>query len=373
TVCIALIFVILKYDVIGYDTYVPSDSQIQSCAVSIHQLMPLSQRVRLDDFGSRYISPIEYRMANMEIQIQGNPNVMALARKAAKEQLECRIFDYYDGIEEMPEYIETLNKQENYQSIGFGYKLRNGRTIYRDYIIDLADADTLALLSEIFNDSDYKIGSTPVFNDHWKTTFEAVYCMNNFKGRAIQLTPDMQAKLIETYQKEYMGLTLDTVMHVMPVGTIDFMVTHNDRSHLNYSDEMEVYPQFTETIALLRTYGFDMEEKMTADDVESISVYGNVYNGKPSYYRGAPLEKAMAYDTSVEDSTIKYTDKEQIQQILDSVINDRFSWQLGDFADYFDDQYNIEVRFMVDDNTYSSYRFIKGQIPDFVKISEKNN
>ena len=64
--CVALIFVVFRYDVTGFDTYVPADSQLQSCAVSIKGLMPLQQDIQVNDFGNHYLSASEYRMANME-------------------------------------------------------------------------------------------------------------------------------------------------------------------------------------------------------------------------------------------------------------------------------------------------------------------
>jgi ABC-2 type transport system permease protein len=34
-VCVALIFIIFRYDVFGYNAYVPNDSELQSCAISL--------------------------------------------------------------------------------------------------------------------------------------------------------------------------------------------------------------------------------------------------------------------------------------------------------------------------------------------------
>ena len=83
--CVMLIYLIFRNDVLGFDTYVPADDQLQSCAVSIEQLMPLSRDIYLENSGRLYIGADEYRMINMEIQ--GNPSVIELARKAAKEKL----------------------------------------------------------------------------------------------------------------------------------------------------------------------------------------------------------------------------------------------------------------------------------------------
>lgn len=362
--CTALIFIVLRYDVTGYDTYVPSDAQLQSCAVSIEELMPLVQNVRVSPFGFHHLRSNEYRMANM--QLQGNPSVMELARKAAKQQLVYCYFDAYEELRENPENIEIIKRQEHYQLVSFGYHLRNGKTIYRRYYIDTADADTMRLLSDIFEDCAYKTGSTPLFNDNWDIAFDAVRCESNFKFKELGLTPDTQARLVETYQKEYMALTLDDIIHVIPVGTLDF-VTKHENGRTSYSGKMIVYPQFVETIALLKEYGFDMEEKLTADDVKEIQVE-KVYDA--SDY----LSEDTAYQvTTSEAETVEYTDKEQIQQILDSVINSSYLWEISSFADYIDNQYDIRVIYHVEDGVSSYYRFVRGQIPDFVKISEKNN
>lgn len=366
--CTALLFVVLRYDMTGYDTYVPADAQLQSCAVSIHQLMPLTQDAQVSEFGFHHLGAAEYCMANMELQ--GNPSVMELARKAAKEQLTCRYFDYYEGIEESPEYIETVSRQEHYRPIAFGYKLLNGKVIYREYNIDIANEDTLRLLADIFADYDYKLGSTPLFNDSWNIAFDAVRCESNFKRADIKLTADMQARLIGTYQKEYTGLALDTVMNVIPAGAIDFATkSRGGNGYTSYSGKMLVYPQFVETIALLREYGFDMEETLTADDVEMIRVRKNVYSGSSRY-----VTESVPYiymDDEAETVAAEYTDKEQIQQILDSIVSDGLSWQVSGFANYLDKQYYIEIRYDTEDSTYSDYSFIEGKIPDFVKLSKK--
>lgn len=372
--CTALIFIVFRYDVTGYDTYVPADAQLESCAVSISGLIPLGQEVRVNEFGMHILSPGEYRMANMELQ--GNPSVMELARKAAKEQLSIRYFDYYEGIEESPEYIETIERQSNYRRIDFGYKLSNGKTIYRTYIIDIADADTLRLLSDIFDDTDYKIGSTPLFNDSWNLTFDAVSFESNFRREEVELTPQMQAELIGVYQKEYMKLTLDSIMHTAPVGAVDFLFRDREDNTISfsYTGTMYVYPQFTETIALIREYGVDMQEKLNAQDVAMVSVHKEGDSSNSLIYRSpyntfnSFIRRRTVY-TDVDSEETEYTDKEQIQQILDSIVSDRVIWMATDYTDFYEGQYRVEIEYEKKDfsNSSISYRFIKGKMPSFIQ------
>lgn len=376
-VCTALIFVVLRYDVTGYDTYVPSDAQIQSCAVSIQDLIPLSQNYLFDTSRMYYRQSDEYCMANMALQ--GNPSVMELARKAAAEQLTYQYIDYYEGIEGSPEYIALVDRQANYREIVYGYKLLNGQTIYRSYIIDLADEDTLRLLSDIFGDSDYKLGATPLFNEEWDVTLDMLQCENHFVQKEIALTPEMQENLIKTYQKEYVALSLDTVMQVIPSGTIDFARSvqghGHSRGYTSYCGEMPVYPQFSETIALLKEYGFDMEKKLMAADVESIRVQKHAAAAvTDEYYVGTPVDTAQPLDSgwdipadAAKEESVKYT-QAQIQQILDNVVSEGVcSWKMNQFAGYIDDLYTIDIRYHTQDGTNSNYRFIKGQIPAFIE------
>ena len=230
----------------------------------------------------------------------------------------------------------------------FGYKLQNGKTVYRKYIIDVADPETIRLLADIFEDPEYKLGSTPLFDADWDIAFDCVRCENNFKAAKIDLTPEMQAELVETYRKEYMELTLDTVMHKIPVGTIDFR-TERDHVSSSYSDEMIVYPQFTGTIALLREYGFDMEEKLTAEDVGSVI-----------------LRTHASHASEGENDAVEYTDKEQIQQILDSIVSDGLVNPVIRFTDLYDERYDIDVQYNAENGIKYYYRFLRSKLPDFV-------
>ena len=370
--CVILIYLIFRNDVLGYDTYVPADDQLQSCAVSIDQLLPLSRDIYRQNGGRLYIGSDEYRMINMEIQ--GNPSVMELARKAAKEKLSYRSFEYYDGIEKTDLYIKTREKEKSYRQVSFGYKLLNGENIYRRYVIDLADAETLKLLSDIFNDYDYKLGSTPMFKSGWNVTFEAVQCIGNFKSDVIRLTPEMQSKMIEAYQSEYTKLTLDTVINTIPSGTIEFLKTTeekdanvNHKGYEIYIGKMYVYPQFTKTLALLKEYGFDMEEKLTAEDVKSVSVTKN-YDETQTDGSVQSTYSTGEWGEAYEKNVVEYTDKKQIQQILDSIVSDSFSWSIGYYTDFFDEQYTIELN-MEDSKDELPYFhcFVSGKKPEFIQ------
>jgi len=385
--CTALIFIIFKNDVLGFNTYVPADSQLQSCAVSIEELMPISKSIHVPYAYNGYyeyysIGYNEYRMKHMEIQ--GNPSAMALARKAAKEGLTYAEIDYYEGSEEDSAYKEIMEKQAGYRNVSFGYRLLNGKTVYRRYTIDIADAETLKLLSDIFNSYDYKLGSIPLFTEGWDEEYAVVSCTNNWKSADIKLTHGKQAKLLETYQSECTKLTLDTVMHTPPVGKIAFFTADEiKRKYLNRntysSDGMLIYPEFTKTIALLKEYGFDMNGQITADDVASITVHDHNfddYDTEMLYSERDIFTVEETVFTSYMEELIntKYTDKEEIQQILDSILSADWYWLVSEYAEFYETRYSVYIEYeKEDDADYYGYLFKKGCVPNFVEKNSNKN
>lgn len=350
--CTLLIFIIFRYDVLGYNTYVPADEQLQSCAVSIEDLMPVSQEYRLPNGSYYYVSNTRYCMEHMEIQ--GNPSVMELARKAAKENFDGSNYDAYDDD----------STTEKYRRIIFGYKLLNGKTIYRKYWVNILDEETKRLLADVFDDYDYKIGATPAFNESWNVNFDIAYCENSFKSGSIELTPQLQAKLLETYQSEYTKLTLDTVMNTYPLG--DFQLSQRGDSRFDYTlggQGLLIYPQFTATIALLAENGFDFNEKVTAEDVDRIVV---AYND----FVEADEEPYDDYGEYQYYLCPDITEKEQIQEILDNILNTSWKWQVGSYTDFFDDDgktdyFDLIIHFKNREEPYY-YLFMKGKTPDFM-------
>lgn len=350
-VCLALLILIFAKDVLGFNTYVPLDTQLQSCAVSINDVMDVTRTVRKNSRYERHTSymmtsAMEYRMDSM--QIQGNPSAMALARKAAKEGLR---YTYYNEEAGSPEYQRLWEQQKDYCDIVFGYQMLDGRQIYRRYVIDLADAGTRALLDEIFQDYDYKIGSSPVLNSGWSEEYIQAYCRSSFNTGEVGLTPGRQAKLLETYQSEYIRLTLADVMTTYPVGSMTFLTKEDVEEFSRYGyveGAYLIYPQFTETIALLKEYGFDYYEGVAVETISEIRVYAG-----------------WGDDGNI---VLSYTDKEQIAQLLDSIVsgminegNRACSKEL-----YEDSVYCSIIGAVAAAEGGNYYYFKKDRIPDFV-------
>lgn len=343
-VCLALIVVIFKCDVLGYNTYIPSDNEISGCAVSINDLLEIS--VHEDsDIGWRYsyISGKDYRMQNMNIS--DNPSIMALARKAVKDQINPN-----SGKFPASEYYYDIcgNDDSKYRSIEFGYHLKNGKTVYRQYYIDLNDKESVKLLGDIFNDTEYKTASMPLFSSDNKK-YVAIDCENNYTQDTLKLPADKMQELINTYKSEYMELTLNDVMTKLPVGNITF-TTYGSYA---YYDAYKIYPQFKKTIELIKECGFDYESSEYQRNIENVRIY----------------DYGIDYDYDYEDMpNVEYSDDNEISELMSTLIRSDLVQGVYGYTPIEYNDYNIEVSYWENGSVNTDYyEFVKGRIPQFVQ------
>ena len=365
--CLILIVVVLKYDVLGYNTYVPSEKELTGCAVSINGLMNIDVEERTTKYGYQYTSALDYRFEHMNVI--DNPSVMALARKAAADNLQYTKYDYYEGIEESPEFQEIQEKEEGYREIAFQYTKKNGKKVCRQYVIDVSDEDTLGLLAEVFADSDYKLGAFPVLANGWKKVYSQVDCDSNDFSGTVKLSPERQAKLFEVYQSELLDLTLDEVMNEIPIGNITFLLKgYAMNEYGGYEEGYKIYPSFVATIELLKEYGFDYTKDLTTEQTKEIRVSKYCEDLIDSEVGVETATAERVYSTArTNEVVIKYTDVESKEAILASAINREL---LSGVSYYFDmDDSDEEVIAYYDDNGIDEsnyYCFSKANKPDFI-------
>ena len=353
--CVGLIVLIFKYDALGYNSYVPAEHELDHCAISIEGLFELYDR----DEDYSYVSPSEYRMKYMELR---GEDVLRLTQKLASEGLHYKEYNSYEGIEDDPEYRATQLKEEGYRSVLVGYFLTDGSELYRRYYYDINDNESKQLVAHIFNSIDYKLGSTPVFRSGWNKDMIEIMCINNAHGDTVAITKQQQNKLMDTYQAEYMTLTFDEVLEQLPVGEMEFVFQGNGKRSRIYASDYKVYPEFVNTIALMKEYGFDFEQDFELETIESLNLVrydaDDLLEGEEIFELSDPLE-------------VTYTDDDKIQQLLDCLVYQ----ELADIGQYYPTNYAYDVYIIMlqEDGTreYRYMSFLDDEIPSFVEEDMK--
>lgn len=365
--CLILIVVVFKYDVLGYNTYVPDEQELAGCAVSIYDLLDINVEKRSERYGYQYIDAQEYRFDNMNVL--DNPSVMALANKAATDGLKLKEYDYYEGIEDSPEYEEIEYQEQNYRLISFKYTKNNGKEIYRRYWIDIADEESLALLADIFNDTDYKLGAFPILSNGWKKEYGSIECRSKDFIDTVKLSAERQARLFEVYQSDLMKLTLDDVRNTMPLGNITFYenTDHHQYAYGGSEDGYKIYPQFTATIELLKEYGFDYTEELATDRIKKVIV--GIYSEELEEDFDGEYAVAVQSDSYYNSEIVlEYTKKESIEAIMQNVYNDELMYGLYSYLSPCYDSGEVTV-YYDDEGVESSniYYFLDGEAPNFIE------
>lgn len=373
-ICIVIsLFVaaVFQFDIFGYDRYIPKVSDISSAAV-VSDFLESNASQYFNEMGfhneTRYdsITSIEYASDNdiesmlmREMNIKDKEAVVALAKLG----------------------VANLSSEWRADSIServlISYKLKSGKKVQRVYNIDFDAA--IKELSSIYDDEGYKTGMYPILSEDLKNIVSVDF--NGIRDNDKHLTSENGdlAKLTEVYKKELMSLKYDTKVKSYPFASIRFNdadaqkildAAYKDRGNYSdyssdskYSDLMDdvgyypVYPEFKETVAMLKAMGVDVKEKMSVEDIDRIEV---------SEFKPEQIE--TYYDSYNETGTKVFTDAKDIEEILDKVVvcDSPYKEDLNE-----DVNFNVLIYLKSDvSDAYGGglqYHFKRGDIPENVK------
>ena len=372
-----------QFDIFGYDSYIPSASQIKSTAVISNLLESNSEqyynKVEISDgyYNDSFVdvdyasdSKIEADQIN-KMDIQNKDAVLELARQ---------------GIEAAKYDLELYG---NFDKVLISYKLKNGRTVGRVYYVDL-DQSTSGL-SSVYADESYKKSSYPILSENPENIVSVDFngIMDN-DTHIVFHDDELKKKFVETYKKELMNLDYETKLKSYPFASIrfnnefmedalkkyaGFNYTSDSTTAVNskwenvYANSLEsvgfypIYPEFKETLALLKEMDVEVIYKFPAEYVESIDVsYNNWENNDPDNN----IEEVESYSSETTPKT--FTDNRDIEEILDKLVicDSPYKENLNEDRNYaaIINTGNLESSAY---RGYNSYGFKKGNIPDIIK------
>ncbi len=353
-ICVIGIMAILLLDVFGYDTYIPNEDKVESYSVSIDGF---------DWFysGSLHFDYSTYRMEN--IKIKDNESVRKLLEHAVSITRPARTGSF--DMAEEGEY--------EYTSMSVRYNLKNGKYVYRNYLINRADEQVMQWVGDMYNDLQYKKGAYPILAENFTQNYIGIILDYAYCSEGIQLSKERMSKLVETYQKELAELSFEEIMTEYPIAKLAFAIPFDEGSSMedirvestqsaygfDYKDAdtgYKIYPSFTETLALLKEYGAKPVNEIPVSDVTRIEIEDS----------SQEVDDHDGFLTKLV--TIEYyRQPEEIAQILPSLVNNQL---IGDYIvsnKKVESNIHIRVTYYYDGKEmYENFEFKKGEIPDFV-------
>lgn len=355
-ICVLVIF---KLDVLGYDTYIPAENKVESYAVSFGR-----QSYVYPAYGNTF----DYCMDNMTIA--DNESTRRLLEYAAEITRDARTGSR-DGYSEYSEYCSLVVR----------YNLENGKEVYRNYLINIADEQVLKWLADTYNDIQYKLGVYPVLAENSGMTYVGLELRGTYASDELPLSEEKMQRFLEVYRRELTNLSFEEICNEYPVAKMSLAVSQveDTKATLQYIAATEqkptieagalsdyaresgylIYPSFTRTLALLEEYGADLGNELPVEDVISIYVedYSREVYDEDGYYN----KLYVAEYTAEEGQT------EQIAQILSAIRSDNLNKEFY-FGEDESANMNVSVVFYYDGKQYEygNFSFKKDMIPEFV-------
>ena len=372
-----------QFDIFGYDSYIPSASQIKSTAVISNLLESNSEQY----YNKVEISDGYYNDSFVDVDYASDSKIEAdLIKKMDIQNKDAVLELARQGIEAAKYDLEPHG---DFDRVLISYKLKNGRTVGRVYYVDL-DQSTSGL-SSVYADESYKKSSYPILSENPENIVSVDFngIMDN-DTHIVFHDDELKKKFVETYKKELMNLDYETKLKSYPFASIRFnngfmedalkkyagfnyksdsTSATNSKWDNIYASSLEsvgfypIYPEFKETLALLKEMDVEVIYKFPAEYVQSIDVsYNDWENNDPDNN----IEEVESYSSETTPKT--FTDKKDIEDILDKLVicESPYKENLNE-----DRNYAAIINTGNSESSayrgYNSYGFKKGNIPDIIK------
>lgn len=333
-VFVGVVFAIFRFDLFGYDRYLPATEKLASGGIYCDLLDP--------DATSQYHSTVEYTEGWYGVTFDAMPSStladeMQISDDQGLELLHTIAAQgVHDAAEDRDRFLrghgrsyEVEEDDAAFHNVTIAWHLRNGRTVYRSYLVNVSGVRTA--LEAVYDLDAYKTAMYPVLSLTADDVAGINYKEEDECSHVKLSGADTKAALLAAYQEELKALTSETRAQEMPIAEIQFKTNENQALIQKLRDEggnytlfnhyyyYPIYPSFTKTIALLRACGVEVGGMVTPEKTASITL---------SYQGVAISEEEMApADTELGQRQRKYlsddsramltvTDPEQIREIL---------------------------------------------------------
>lgn len=324
---VTAIFILFRFDVFGYDYYVPTN--VKSQAIYVQDIGYLNMY---------HENHSDWCIENMELMPSDASN--RFIEQAIEDTEQC--YENYRLSEEGDEY---------YSNMYVKHQLENGKTVYRRYVINLENELAQQCLQEIYNTEAYKLGTYPILSDGWKKNYNAIEVVTAYAEDSFVLSKEKMTKLIQTYQRELKNLSFEEVWSESPIAELDFgnKSTSKEYSYHYYEYESgyKIYDSFTQTIALLEEYGCIMKTVLPVEQILSVSIEDwSVENDD----KNGEIDKVMQVEYTQQDV-------DKLTEILQNIE----SSSLLDGINYYHNRYAVEISitYMLNDKEYNRYFVFK--------------
>lgn len=391
----ALIFLIFRYDVLGYDGYIPAEDKIESIAFVPEYYEDPTFSTRFDGQGN-YMSYQEYSAKYM--YLTDVAEVCELAENSMRE---------YDKIDRYNYSAVREDSGAWWSQATVIYRLKSGRQVSRSLWVNVEDDQTVRLLDKIIGSEEFKKGYFSGASDNIENIVASGrYQVSASFGNTVyqeKMSREQIEEFLKAYRKDLESADFSGIKESVPVGIVTlyfseqiagsaYMGGYMERATRGWNVGMNIYPFYKESIACLKKNGCYTGVQLKWEDVEKIQVMNGNYDIAEELQK--QLDESGDREETFEDPNIlleigasqnyfgydtdtrvyaEYTDPEQIKEIVSAVYANELVRKDWDNGKALDRNYSVTVYFKTDSpmtrnyGASAEYGFLEGQIPGFVK------
>lgn len=368
------IIAVFRFDLTGYDTYKPSENEFESASIYVsnirdHQDYGLPYYYESNGMTHstwRYLSMNDYVIENMKFtdyEIVSKLADAGILESEREKEIRYSNQDYAEN----PEGFWT--------ALEVGYTLKNGKTIYRNYRVNVTELRDV--FDQMYTTAEYKNGTVPVLA-YTDDNITGIYETHTSEIREVEADDALRAEILAAYKEEMTALTLEERATVSPITSLrfltiaeyDYICSISKQNNPNYTGDFRledmntvnffpVYPSFEKTLGLLAEAGIEDLGPVQVEDVLRIEIIGDYYTDEGA--RTIALE-----DDGTSESLA------DMKSVIDVIVHQELA-QLNGLQPM---EYGITVRvYMKDANEgmvisnqeFIPYLFPPEDIPQFVK------
>ncbi|MBQ8598173.1 MAG: hypothetical protein IJ409_10325 [Lachnospiraceae bacterium] len=395
-VAVALIFLVFRYDLLEYDSYVPNPEKVESVAfIPSTYEAAAGYSSHVDEWGD-YVSNWEYAKENMFLaDVEA---VCELAQLSMDEYEQMKRWAESMDLDEDELYTGETEEEYYWSYASVIYRMKNGREVCREFKINVKNEEAVAYLDRIIGEPEFKTGYLDGASDTLIALLENNdrYTVEAFYGNTVynsKMSRQDAAEFVKVYQSELKDADFSDLRESVPVGVLLIDVTQTNRNGGRWTRTIgiNVYEFMEASTSYLEEKGYYLDAHLNPEDVERIQIvnYNNearkLLEEKQKMQTGAAgLEETVTQvssvryqmvETNVTDTSVyvDYTEPEQIAAIAEMLYpNDLIGYE-WDGGTPRDDEYEVHVYFK-NGNKISKeygitayYGFIEGQVPEFVQ------
>lgn len=359
----AAVFCIFRFDLVGYDTYLPDVEEVES-AIVIPGGAGGYGNPHFDE-ELNYISHMQYAEENMNLTDIGTVN------KLVKQCIDAFRQKGQDPYE-----------QGEWRALDVVFRLKNNREIYRSFMVNTKDPQTVELLDDIESSEEFQSGKymalSPVV-DKLLSEEESVM-MSYYDNGAYRLFLSRQnvSEFLELYRQDLRQSDFSSLSASLPMGYVllnfSRKMPEEYQGVRNQSLKLYVYPFFENSLSYLKEKDFYVDGYFKPEDVERIQVTNHHYDEREaSAVSFSPAAEAVTAETAIEqESHVSYQDREEIRQLADCLYpsemwNDSY-WCIEPRTD---NNYSVFVYLKPDaefiEENVIRYHFLRNEVPEFVE------